>query len=94
MIPRVYPVVRSTTILTPRQRLPRLQAFSISSKMVAPTVKLNSGYDMPLVGFGLWKVSNETCADQIYKAIQAGYRCFDGACGEHQARKPPRSSLC
>ncbi|KAI9931654.1 hypothetical protein ASPWEDRAFT_37490 [Aspergillus wentii DTO 134E9] len=48
--------------------------------MAAPTVKLNSGYDMPLVGFGLWKVNNDTCADQIYNAIKAGYRCFDGAC--------------
>ncbi|KAJ5807771.1 hypothetical protein N7474_009040 [Penicillium riverlandense] len=48
--------------------------------MVAPTVKLNSGFEMPLVGFGLWKVNNDTCADQIYNAIKAGYRCFDGAC--------------
>ncbi|KAJ5601034.1 hypothetical protein N7510_010568 [Penicillium lagena] len=48
--------------------------------MVAPTVTLNSGFEMPLVGFGLWKVNNDTCADQIYNAIKAGYRCFDGAC--------------
>lgn len=44
------------------------------------TIKLNSGYEMPLVGFGLWKVNNDTCADQVYNAIKAGYRCFDGAC--------------
>lgn len=50
-------------------------------KMATPTVKLNSGYDMPIVGFGLWKVTNETCADQVYNAIKTGYRCFDGACG-------------
>jgi D-xylose reductase len=36
---------------------------------------------MPLVGFGLWKVNKDTCADQVYKSIKAGYRCFDGACG-------------
>jgi len=35
---------------------------------------------MPLVGFGLWKVNNDTCADQVYHAIKAGYRLFDGAC--------------
>jgi D-xylose reductase len=35
---------------------------------------------MPLVGFGLWKVNNDTCADQVYEAIKAGYRLFDGAC--------------
>lgn len=34
---------------------------------------------MPLVGFGCWKVDNETCADQIYRAIKVGYRLFDGA---------------
>ncbi|KAI4235024.1 MAG: hypothetical protein L6R40_006570 [Gallowayella cf. fulva] len=44
------------------------------------TIKLNSGHEMPLVGFGLWKVNNDTCADQVYNAIKAGYRCFDGAC--------------
>jgi D-xylose reductase len=51
--------------------------------MVAPTVKLNSGFEMPLVGFGLWKVNNDTCADQVYNAIKAGYRLFDGACGTY-----------
>ncbi|KAJ5477515.1 NAD(P)H-dependent D-xylose reductase xyl1 [Penicillium diatomitis] len=48
--------------------------------MSTPTIKLNSGYEMPLVGFGLWKVNNDTCADQVYNAIKAGYRLFDGAC--------------
>ena len=49
--------------------------------MTSPTVKLNSGNEMPLVGFGLWKVNNDTCADTVYNAIKAGYRLFDGACG-------------
>lgn len=35
---------------------------------------------MPIVGFGLWKVNNDTCADQVYNAIKTGYRLFDGAC--------------
>ncbi|EPS27984.1 putative NAD(P)H-dependent D-xylose reductase xyl1 [Penicillium oxalicum] len=48
--------------------------------MSTPTIKLNSGFEMPLVGFGLWKVNNDTCADQVYNAIKAGYRLFDGAC--------------
>ncbi|KAA8642331.1 hypothetical protein EYZ11_008355 [Aspergillus tanneri] len=48
--------------------------------MASPTIKLNSGHNMPLVGFGLWKVNNDTCADQVYEAIKAGYRLFDGAC--------------
>lgn len=44
------------------------------------SIKLSSGYAMPLVGFGLWKVDNATCADTVYNAIKAGYRLFDGAC--------------
>lgn len=44
-----------------------------------PTQKLASGYDMPLVGFGIWKVPRETCAEQVYNAIKLGYRYIDGA---------------
>lgn len=43
------------------------------------SLKLNSGYEMPLVGFGTWKVSNDTVADQVYNAIKVGYRLFDCA---------------
>ncbi|KAK8220475.1 NADP-dependent oxidoreductase domain-containing protein [Phyllosticta capitalensis] len=42
-------------------------------------IKLASGHQMPLVGFGLWKVPKETAADTVYNAIKAGYRLFDGA---------------
>ncbi|KAJ4485806.1 NADP-dependent oxidoreductase domain-containing protein [Lentinula aciculospora] len=34
---------------------------------------------MPVVGFGLWKVTKSSCADTVYAAIKAGYRLFDGA---------------
>jgi len=43
--------------------------------MASPTLKLSSGYDMPQVGYGLWKVENEKCADLVYNAIKEGYRC-------------------
>ncbi|KAL1647393.1 hypothetical protein SLS58_002721 [Diplodia intermedia] len=43
------------------------------------TITLASGKQMPLVGFGLWKVPKETCADTVYNAIKTGYRLFDGA---------------
>lgn len=59
--------------------------------MTTPTVKLSSGYEMPLVGFGLWKVNNDTCADQVYEAIKAGYRLFDGACGMSSPLPSPNS---
>ncbi|PPR02085.1 hypothetical protein CVT24_011219 [Panaeolus cyanescens] len=43
-----------------------------------PTIKLNNGVDLPAVGFGLWKVTENT-DDVVYDAIKAGYRLFDGA---------------
>jgi D-xylose reductase len=47
---------------------------------MAPVIKLSSGYEMPQVGFGLWKVDNAVASDVVYNAIKAGYRLFDGAC--------------
>jgi hypothetical protein len=38
--------------------------------MTKSTVQLASGYPMPLVGFGLWKVPAETAADTVYNARQ------------------------
>lgn len=43
------------------------------------SIKLNSGYVMPQVGFGCWKLNQDTAADQVYNAIKVGYRLFDGA---------------
>lgn len=60
--------------------------------MPGATVKLNNGREMPLVGFGLWKVTNETCAEQVYQAIKTGYRLFDGACGKQAVNMTFESS--
>ena len=35
---------------------------------------------MPKVGFGLWKIPQDICADAVYNAIKAGYRHLDSAC--------------
>ncbi|BFZ56270.1 D-xylose reductase [Savitreella phatthalungensis] len=44
------------------------------------TLQLNDGGAMPTVGFGLWKIPQDVCADQVYNAIKTGYRLLDGAC--------------
>ena len=36
--------------------------------------------NMPKVGFGLWKIPQDICADAVYNAIKAGYRHLDSAC--------------
>jgi len=51
----------------------------VPKKTMVTTVKLHSGHEMPLTGFGLWKVPLETTADTVYNAIKAGYRLLDGA---------------
>jgi len=33
----------------------------------------------PAIGFGLWKLPKEQCADLVYTAIKTGYRHFDSA---------------
>jgi len=37
-----------------------------------PSVKLASGQEMPVVGFGLWKVPAESAADIVYNVCPAG----------------------
>lgn len=39
-----------------------------------------SELNIPKVGFGLWKIAPEVCADAVYDAIKAGYRHLDSAC--------------
>ena len=41
---------------------------------------LSTGAKMPVLGFGLWKIPTDQCAEAVYQAIKAGYRCLDGAC--------------
>ena len=42
-------------------------------------LKLNSGAEMPQMGFGCWKIPKDKCADSVYNAIKAGYRTIDEA---------------
>jgi len=46
---------------------------------MASVVLKRTGQKMPLVGFGLWKVTKNRCTDSVYDAIKAGYRLLDGA---------------
>lgn len=40
----------------------------------------NNHKEIPKVGFGLWKIPQDICADAVYNAIKAGYRHLDSAC--------------
>ncbi|HET9915073.1 MAG TPA: aldo/keto reductase, partial [Anaerolineales bacterium] len=44
------------------------------------TVALNNGVQMPILGFGVFQITNaEECERSVYEAVQAGYRLIDTA---------------
>lgn len=43
------------------------------------TLQLASGSDIPLTGFGTWKLRAPELEPSIREAIRVGYRHFDGA---------------
>ena len=45
----------------------------------ATTLKLNSGYEMPVLGLGTWTLTGETCENAVYAALKTGYRLIDTA---------------
>lgn len=58
-----------------------VKALNISKpkSIKTPTIKLNSGYDMPVLGLGTWTLTGETCENAVYSAIKFGYRLIDTA---------------
>lgn len=43
------------------------------------SVKLNNGIEMPMVGFGVYQVSDEDTEKAVLEALKAGYRLLDTA---------------
>ena len=49
------------------------------SKTTVPNLKLNTGADIPQLGFGVFQVPPEDTADTVALALDAGYRSIDTA---------------
>ena len=45
----------------------------------APTVTLNSGYKMPILGLGTYSLYGDTCKNSVLSALEQGYRLIDTA---------------
>lgn len=45
----------------------------------APTVTLNSGYKMPVLGIGTYSLHGETCVNAVRSALESGVRLIDTA---------------
>ena len=45
-----------------------------------PSVTLNNGVSMPLLGFGVFQMNDaEECEQSVYEALRTGYRLIDTA---------------
>ncbi len=53
--------------------------LSAGSNGNVPTVKLNSGYEMPIAGIGTYSLHDETCVNSIISALEQGVRLIDTA---------------
>src|SRR5476651_1421881 len=52
----------------------------VSSKQNMQTVKLNNGVEMPILGFGVFQVTDlGVCERSVVDAIETGYRLIDTA---------------
>lgn len=43
------------------------------------SVKLNLGFEMPVLGLGTWTLTGEVCENAVYAALKDGYRLIDTA---------------
>ena len=68
-------VVGVTATLSLTEGKTETTAFAFTTK----TVRLNSGYDMPILGLGTWTLSNEQAENAVYHALKDGYRLIDTA---------------
>jgi 2,5-diketo-D-gluconate reductase A len=44
-----------------------------------PTLALNNGVEMPILGFGVFQIPTEQTEQTVLDALEAGYRAFDTA---------------
>jgi 2,5-diketo-D-gluconate reductase B len=47
--------------------------------MIMESIKLQSGYEMPVVGLGTWELTGKLCIQAVREALELGYRHIDTA---------------
>lgn len=73
--PTVETTAQPTTVQPAANSETSASEFDFDSK----TVKLNSGYEMPILGLGTWTLSNEEAENSVYHALKDGFRLIDTA---------------
>lgn len=58
-----------------------VSSFNLSAGIngKAPTVRLSSGYDMPILGLGTYSLHGDVCKNSVKAALANGFRKFDTA---------------
>lgn len=69
----------NTTVETTTQPAANSEISPSEFDFDSKTVKLNSGYEMPILGLGTWTLSNEEAENSVYHALKDGYRLIDTA---------------
>ena len=77
-------VVKETTKLEVQEQR---QMSEIKFDMQNKTVKLNSGYDMPIVGLGTYSLLNDVCINSVATALENGFRLIDTAYMYHNEKE-------
>jgi hypothetical protein len=85
-VPGKFVIVDNTVTYHSREPFKgRRRCFAAIAKGTKPVEKvqthlvLNSGDRMPMLGLGLWQMSNSGCEEAVYNAIKLGYRMLDSA---------------
>ncbi len=55
------------------------EVHDMSKKILTEPVALNSGFDMPRIGLGTWKLTGIVAEECVYHALKVGYRLIDTA---------------
>ncbi|KAK9327889.1 NADP-dependent oxidoreductase domain-containing protein [Lipomyces starkeyi] len=51
----------------------------MSKLTINSTLRMNSGYEIPMLGYGVYQTPANVCEDVVTKAFEAGYRHVDSA---------------
>ena len=66
--------------------IPKCWPTACSTPSTVPTVRLNTGQDMPMLGFGTYLTNGEELFDALVHALRNGYRLVDTAAGYYNER--------
>ena len=69
----------STNNVEPPASPAKSAVSDVSFNFDTKTVKLNSGYEMPVIGLGTYSLKDDICVNSVSAALQNGYRLIDTA---------------